>query len=132
MIVSVESVDRFLSEMKQPRELGTSQIAALYIKKKEDTPTILVKPEILRALVIVVGTPYGNLILDKGYYPTAFIKRDDETDDNFLVIANADTQKEPSYVYSLINKTFDGSESYSKCNSVPELLNKVTSDPRFA
>lgn len=134
MITKLYSADQLLSEMKQPRDIGVSQTVALvYEPNGKDIP------KVTKALVTIVGTPHGNLILDDGYYPVAIIKRDDETDNNFLVIANSNVKKAAKaqseseiYTYMLIRRVFEGSEYYSESNDAQGLFDKMAADPRFA
>lgn len=134
MITKLYSADQLLSEVKQPRDIGVSQTVALvYEPKGKDIP------KVRKALVTIVGTPHGNLILDDGYYPVAIIKRDDETDNNFIVIANSNVKKAAKaqseseiYTYMLIRRVFEGSEYYDESNDAQGLFDKVAADPRFA
>lgn len=134
MITKLNSADQLLSEMKQPRDIGVSQTVALVYESKTDS-----SQKVTRALVTIVGTPHGNLILDDGYYPVAIIKRDDETDNNFIVIANSNVKKAAKakseseiYTYMLIRRVFEGSEYYDESNDAQGLFDKMTADPRFA
>lgn len=137
MITKLNSADQLLSEMKQPRDIGVSQTVALvYEPKGADTSAV---PKVTRALVTIVGTPHGNLILDDGYYPVAIIKRDDEIDNNFLVIANKNLKEAAKakseseiYTYMLIRRVFEGSDYYDESNDAQGLFEKMAADPRFA
>lgn len=112
MVTHIDSRDSLLSEIKQPREFGAARSVVF--------KTIL---------VTIVGTDRGNLILDYGVYPIAFVVKDIETDDKFLVKVN--NNDPDSKTYEFLKEMFEGNEDYVECCDAQSLLESVLADEKF-
>ena len=114
MVTHIDSRDSLLSEIKQPREFGAARSVVF--------KTIL---------VTIVGTDRGNLILDYGVYPIAFIAKDVETDNKFLVKVNKNNNDSDSKTYEFLKEMFEGNEDYVECSNAQSLLESVLADEKF-
>ena len=112
MVTHIDSRDSLLSEIKQPREFGAAR-------------SVVFKT----VLVTIVGTDRGNLILDGGVYPIAFVVKDVETDNKFLVKVN--NNDPDSKTYEFLKEMFEGSEDYVECGDAQSLLESVLADEKF-